>query len=233
MASLLPCVEFETGANPNASVIWLHGLGADGHDFPPLVPALRLPASAAIRFVFPHAPQRAVTVNQGITMRAWYDILALSVPREIDAGTFVDACSSINALIRREIKRGIAPSRIVLAGFSQGGAVALHAALTFPQRLAGVMALSTYVGDEAGLCAQRHSANRQLPIFQAHGTADEAVPLVLAQHAHHVLSERLNLPVTWRQYVMAHTVCPSEVKDIRVWLVEQLHLEEGELANAR
>lgn len=237
MALLLPCVEFETGAHPNASVIWLHGLGSDGHDFPPIVPALRLPPSAAVRFIFPHAPERPVTANQGMVMPAWYDILALSVPREIDLSSFAHACAQITALIRREMKRGVAPGRIVLAGFSQGGAVALHTAFTFPQALAGVMALSTYVGDEMGLRTKVHATNRHLPVFQAHGRVDDAVPLVLAQRAREIL-QAIGADVTSREYVMAHTVCPSEVKDIRAWLVARLQLDdtlpdEGEFDYAR
>src|SRR6188474_863577 len=174
MTQLLQTIEIETGKQPDAAVIWLHGLGADGRDFEPVVPELRLPQRLSLRFVFPHAPIRPVTLNQGMRMRAWYDILQLGGGREDDPGIRASQ-KSLEDLIAREGSRGIAPGRVVLAGFSQGGAIALQTALRYGERLAGTLALSTYLPLAATLAAERNPANRDLPIFMAHGWQDPMI----------------------------------------------------------
>src|SRR4051812_9045825 len=169
--NLLERIEIETSASPTASVIWLHGLGADGHDFEPVVPELRLPADLHVRFIFPHAPVRPVTLNNGMSMRAWYDILELGGTREDGEGLRASQ-AAVEALIAQEEARGVDAKRIVLAGFSQGGAIAFQTGLRHPKRLAGIMALSTYLPLAGTVEAERHKANRDLPIFMAHGTDD-------------------------------------------------------------
>lgn len=204
-----------------ASVIWLHGLGADGHDFVPIVPQLRLPPAAAVRFIFPHAPVRPVTLNGGLPMRAWYDIRELSTAgRQDDAGTRASA-ARVDQLVRREIERGVAPARIVIAGFSQGGAVALHAALRHPVRLAGVMALSTYLPLHESVASEASAANRDVPILMCHGLYDPVLPLGLGEASRDVLL-RLAYPVEWKTYPMQHEVCRAEIGDISAWLTARL-----------
>ena len=176
MTALPESIERETGARPDAAVIWLHGLGADGHDFEPLVPMLGLPARLALRFVFPHAPQRPVTINMGLRMRAWYDVVSLGGGEE-DAAGIRASQGLLETLIAREKTRGIEVRRIVLAGFSQGGAIALQTGLRHAERLAGILALSTWLPLAATLEAERHAINRDLPIFMAHGTHDEMIAL--------------------------------------------------------
>ena len=210
---LLSCVEVEPEGPANAAVIWLHGLGADGHDFEPIVPYLGLDPDVRARFVFPHAPERAVTINGGMIMRAWYDIRAVALEREIDEGGVLESSEQIVALIERERERGIAPKRLVLAGFSQGGAIALHAALRYPERLAGVLALSTYLVREGTLDSERSQVNQELPIFQAHGTLDPMVPLQNGERARDRLSE-LGYPLEWKTYPMGHEVHPGEIRDV-------------------
>jgi phospholipase/carboxylesterase len=214
----------DTGPNPTTSVIWLHGLGADGYDFEGIVPQLGLPASAAIRFVFPHAPEQPVTINAGMHMPAWYDIhgpIGGGHPED-EAGMRVSQ-GYLEALVAREIDRGIDPERIVLAGFSQGGAVALFTALRHPQRLAGVMALSTYLPLTGLLAAEASPANRGLPVFMAHGRDDAIVPLAAAQSSRDVLTGH-GCAVDWHTYPMAHSLCGPELVDIRAWLVRVLGL---------
>jgi len=215
MPELLDAIEIETGKNPAASVIWLHGLGADGNDFAPIVPEIRLPASA-IRFVFPHAPVQPVTINGGMRMRAWYDITDGAIRREDERGVRASQVS-IEALIAREKKRGTKAERLVLAGFSQGGAIALHTGLRHPERIAGIMALSTYVPVGEKLSAEASTANRRVPIFMAHGTHDPVIPLNRAEQSRALL-ESLGYPVEWREYGMPHSVCPEELADIGAWL---------------
>ena len=215
MPELLDAIEIETGKNPSASVIWLHGLGADGNDFAPIVPELRLP-QAAIRFVFPHAPVQPVTINGGMRMRAWYDITDGAIRREDERGVRASQVS-IEALIAREKKRGTKAERLVLAGFSQGGAIALHTGLRHPERIAGIMALSTYVPVGEKLSAEASAANRRVPIFMAHGTYDPVIPLDRAEQSRGLL-ESLGYPVEWREYGMPHSVCPEELADIGAWL---------------
>ena len=210
----------ETGARPDAAVLWLHGLGADGHDFEPVVPELRLPPSLRLRFVFPHAPVRPVTINHRMRMRAWYDILQLGGGPEDEAG-IRESQAALEAMIAREEGRGIAPERIVIAGFSQGGAIALQTALRHPARLAGVLALSTYLPLSAMLEKERSEANASVPIFMAHGAYDDIIPLARAEQSRdHLL--RLGYGVEWRTYAMPHSVCGEEIADIARFLVRTL-----------
>jgi phospholipase/carboxylesterase len=214
--ALLDAIQLETGRDPAASVIWLHGLGADGRDFVPIVGELDLPA-APIRFVFPHAPVQPVTINNGMRMRAWYDIVADDLARREDERGVRASQGLVEALVARERERGIRPERIVLAGFSQGGAIALQTGLRHAERLAGIMALSTYVPIAAALEAERNPANADVPIFMAHGTQDPIIPLAHARRSRELL-ERLGYPVEWHEYVMPHSVSPHEIQDIGTWL---------------
>jgi phospholipase/carboxylesterase len=212
---LLDAVERETGPAPGLAVIWLHGLGADGHDFEPIVPELGL--GIAVRFVFPHAPVRPVTINGGMAMRAWYDILGFDRrAREDDAGIRASA-TAVTELIDAQVERGMRTERIVLAGFSQGGAIALHTALREPRPLAGVMALSTYLPLAGHLAAERSEANARLPIFMAHGTADNVLPLALGETSRRAL-EAQGYAVDWHVYPMAHSLCVEEISAIGAWL---------------
>ncbi len=210
-------VEVETGRNPNAAVIWLHGLGADGHDFEPVVPQLVQPQERAVRFVFPHAPVRPVTLNNGYAMRAWYDIAALNRAAAEDERGIRASQSTIDALIRRENGRGIASERIVLAGFSQGGAMALFAGTRQAQKLAGIMGLSCYLVLAARLAAERNAVNDATPIFLAHGSQDPVVAPELGAEARRLL-QAAGYTVEWHAYSMPHAVCPQEILDIAAWL---------------
>ena len=210
-------VEVETGRNPNAAVIWLHGLGADGHDFEPVVPQLVQPHERALRFVFPHAPVRPVTLNNGYAMRAWYDIAALNRAAAEDERGIRASQNTIDALIRRENARGIASERIVLAGFSQGGAMALFAGTRQAQRLAGIMGLSCYLVLAARLAAERNAVNDATPIFLAHGSQDPVVAPELGAEARRLL-QAAGYTVEWHAYSMPHAVCPQEILDIAAWL---------------
>lgn len=220
--SLPETVEIETGPNPTGSVIWLHGLGADGHDFEPIVPELQLPDSLTLRFVFPHAPQRPVTINGGMTMRAWYDIISLDRDGPVDEVGIRASAEMLNALIVREQERGIAARNILVAGFSQGGAIALHAALRYPSRLAGLMALSTYLPLTDSFAAEvvdnDAAANQDLPIFMAHGRFDPMLPIHLGRTSADLLLAA-GFDVAWHNYPMAHAVCAEEIEDIREWLL--------------
>jgi phospholipase/carboxylesterase len=216
MVSLPEAIEVETRPNPDAAVIWLHGLGADGADFEPIVPALELPARLALRFVFPHAPLRPVTINMGMRMRAWYDIVQLGGGAEDEAG-IRDSQRLLEALVARERGRGIEPRRIVLAGFSQGGAIALQTGLRYPDRLAGIMALSTWLPLAGTLEPERRAANAGVPIFMAHGTADEMIAIERAERSRDRL-EALGYAPEWQDYPMGHSVCAEEVEAIGAWL---------------
>jgi phospholipase/carboxylesterase len=216
MAQLLDAIQLETGRDPERSVIWLHGLGADGRDFVPIVGELALPA-APIRFVFPHAPVQPVTINNGMSMRAWYDIVADDLARREDERGVRASQGLVEALVARERERGVPAARIVLAGFSQGGAISLQTGLRHPERLAGIMALSTYVPLAAALEAERNAANADVPIFMAHGTQDPIIPLANARRSRELL-ERLGYPVEWHEYAMPHSVSPQEIDDIGAWL---------------
>ena len=210
-------VEVETGRNPQAAVIWLHGLGADGHDFEPLVPELVQPSERALRFVFPHAPMRPVTLNNGYVMRAWYDIIALDRRAAEDESGIRASQALITELIRRENSRGITTERIVLAGFSQGGAMALFSGTRYPERLAGIIGLSCYQILAGRFAAERPPANQATPIFLAHGTQDPVVAPALGEAARRQL-EAEGYTVEWHAYSMPHSVCPQEVADIAAWL---------------
>jgi phospholipase/carboxylesterase len=216
-AELLPGIELETAPNPTASVIWLHGLGADGNDFVPIVAELGLPPGMPTRFVFPHAPQRSVSINNGMRMRAWYDIAGADLSRRADMAGVRQSQAQLEALIEREGGRGIRPERIVLAGFSQGGAIALYTGLRHSERLAGIMALSTYLIAADRLAGEASPANRALPIFMAHGSADPVVRLDWAQAARSML-EAAGYAVEWQLYAMQHSVCLEEVQAIGAWL---------------
>ena len=214
--------EIETGPNPTVAVIWLHGLGADGSDFVPIVPELGLPDEPAVRFIFPDAPYRAVTCNGGYEMRAWYDILSLAPEsRRIDEAGLLESRDTVRALIAREVGRGIPASHIFLAGFSQGGAVAYHTALTHPEPLAGLLALSTYVPSADLLQAGFNPACRALPVFVAHGSVDDVVSMDLGRRAQDLLLS-LGMQPAWHAYEMGHGVCLAEVQDIGDWLAGRL-----------
>ncbi len=209
----IPTVEVETGPNPMGSVIWLHGLGADGHDFEPIVPEFGLPDSLPLRFVFPHAPERPVTVNGGMVMRAWYDIVSLDFEGRADADGIRASSDIVDRLVERELERGISIDNIVIAGFSQGGAVALHNVLERDDKPAGLIAISTYLAlpNEPGRA-------EGVPAFMAHGTFDPMVPFSAGQQSAAAL-ERKGAKVEWHDYPMAHGVCPQEIRDIREWLL--------------
>jgi phospholipase/carboxylesterase len=215
--SCLPAVEMlsPAGAEPTAAIIWLHGLGADGHDFAGIVPELRLSADLSVRFVFPHAPKMPVTINNGYVMPAWYDILEMSIDRRVDVAQLTRSAEAVHTLIEREVARGIDSRRIVLAGFSQGGAVILHAALTCARPLAGAMSLSSYF-PTAELLSQS-AANAALPVLVCHGSHDPVVPDILGRRAESAL-RALGHPVQWQGYPMEHSVCLEEVRDISAWL---------------
>jgi len=214
MSDLLEAIENETGPSPRAAIIWLHGLGADGHDFEPIVPELEMPSVPAARFVFPHAPVQPVTINGGARMRAWYDV---TNDGRQDATGIRASQARVEALIARECSRGIAPGAIVLAGFSQGGAIALHTGLRHPERLAGILALSTYLPLPDTLEKEAAQANRDVPIFMAHGTEDPLIPLSWAARSRDLLIS-LGYSVEWHEYPMPHSVCPEEIADVSRWL---------------
>lgn len=214
---LLDAIEIETAPAPTAAVIWMHGLGADGHDFEPIVPELGLGPRPAIRFVFPHAPLRPVTINQGHVMRAWYDIRALAGVRREDEAGVRQSARQIEALIARERQRGIPAARLVLAGFSQGGAMALHTGLRHPERLAGVLALSCYLPLANTVEAEAAPANRAAPIFWAHGVHDPMIPLAMAEQSRDHLAA-LGYAIEWHQYAIPHSVSAEEIAAIAGWL---------------
>ena len=214
---LLEALEVETAPSPRAAVIWMHGLGADGYDFVDIPPVLRLPESLAVRFVFPHAPMQPVTINGGMVMRAWYDIRPDAGVRREDEPGLRQSQRQVEALIAREKARGVAASRIVLAGFSQGGAMALQTGLRHPERLAGIMALSCYLPLADLMAAEASAANRDVPIFMAHGTGDPLIPLERAQRSYEILTG-LGYRVEWHDYPMPHSVCDAEIRDIGAWL---------------
>jgi phospholipase/carboxylesterase len=218
--SKLETIEIETGKNPTAAVLWMHGLGADGNDFVPIVQELGLTGAPAVRFVFPHAPMRPVTLNNGYVMRAWYDVSFGDLEgktRHVDERGVRDSEAQIGALVEREAQRGIAAEKIVLAGFSQGGAIALQTGLRYPQRLAGVMALSTYLPLAAVLPQEAAPANKQTPILMAHGIYDPVVPYLMGTNSRTILTG-LGYNVEWHEYPMQHSVCAEEVRDIGAWL---------------
>jgi len=218
----LETVEIEPrAAAADAAVVLMHGLGADGHDFESLVPELQLPSPPSVRFVFPHAPVRPVTINGGHRMRAWYDIAGLDRRAVEDDHGIRQSAEAIGELVRREQERGIAADRIVLAGFSQGGAMALFTALRWPERLGGVVALSCYLPLGGTLPAEAHPANAAVPVFMAHGTMDPIVPAALGEGSRDLLRSR-GYGVEWHTYPMGHSVCLEEIEAISAWLLQTL-----------
>ncbi|MCB1984371.1 MAG: alpha/beta hydrolase fold domain-containing protein [Burkholderiales bacterium] len=216
-SDLLSAVEIETGSDPTYAVIWMHGLGADGNDFVPIINELELSLQKRVRFIFPHAPMRPVTINNGYVMRAWYDISGANISSLEDEAGIRDAQKAIDALIDHEIRRGIASNNIVLAGFSQGGAIALQTGLRQENKLAGIMALSCYLPLSASLASEAHVANAAIPIFMAHGTFDAVVPISLAITSRENLRQAKYAP-EWHEYPMEHSVCMQEISDLDRWL---------------
>ena len=225
--SEITLIEVDSAANPSVAVIWMHGLGADGSDFEPIVPELGLAESPAVRFIFPNAPYRPVTCNGGYVMRAWYDIISLQPDsRQIDETGLLESREIVRQLIQREEKRGIPSQRIFLAGFSQGGAVAYLSALTHPEPLAGVIALSTYIPEARLITEDLSAANRHIPLFVAHGTDDDVVSITLGRQAIALL-EQCGLKPAWHTYDMPHSVCIDEVRDIGTWLNARISVLEA------
>lgn len=224
MTKLIPHIELVTGAEPKGTVIWMHGLGADCWDFVSIVKELGLPEDLPLRFIFPQAPSRPISINNGQIMPGWYDISMSEFQdgpvRKADEAGVRESQASINALIAREVTRGIATDKIVIAGFSQGGAIALQTGLRHSQPLAGILALSTYLPLESSLAAERTIANANIPILMAHGTQDPLVPLALARGSRSKL-ETLGYKVEWREYPMPHSVCMEEVEEIGAWLMKR------------
>lgn len=214
---LLPCVEIAPNSAHRTSIVWLHGLGADGHDFEPIAAQLALPPELGVRFVFPHAPPRPVTINGGYVMRAWYDIAAPDLRHTVDEAGISDSMQRVSAIIDREVTLGIPPSRIILAGFSQGGMIALEIGSRYLPPLGGVLALSTYLA----LPQQFPDSAAKMPIFVAHGTQDPIIPYRLAVTSRDLL-EHKGYAVEWHSYTMPHSVCTEEIRDLRVWLLARL-----------
>jgi len=229
MEKLLEAIEIETARNPAASVIWMHGHGADGNDFAPAVQEFDLADAPPIRFVFPHAPMQPVTINNGYVMRAWYDVSFGDLEgksRQADEKGVRASQAAIGKLIEREAARGIPSRNIVLAGFSQGGAMALQTALRYPQRLAGVMALSCYLPLAASFPQEAAPANAKIPIFMAHGTYDPVVPYAMGSTSRDLLIQA-GYDIEWYDYPMQHSVCPDEIQDISMWLNRVLGARPG------
>ncbi len=224
MTSLIPHIELVTGPEPKGTVIWMHGLGADCWDFVSIVKELDLPPTLPLRFIFPQAPSRPISINNGHVMPGWYDITMAELQdgpaRKADEQGVRESQGFINALIEREATRGIAADKIVIAGFSQGGAIALQTGLRHPQTLAGILALSTYLTLDASLAAERTIANANIPILMAHGSQDPVVPLTLARSSRSKL-EAQGYRVEWREYPMPHSVCMEEISDIGAWLLKR------------
>ena len=214
-------ITLEPEARATASVVWLHGLGADGSDFVPVVEELRLPDALPVRFVFPHAALRPVTVNAGYVMRAWYDIKSFTPEGRADSAGLAEAVQRVNRYLEAEVARGVSADRIVLAGFSQGGAVALSAGLRYPRRLAGVLALSCYLPFPSRLAAERSAANADVPLLLCHGAWDPVVPMAMGVEARDVLRQE-GYTVEWREYPMQHEVCAAEIAEIGRWLAGRL-----------
>ncbi len=217
---MLDTIELETSINPSASIIWMHGLGADGNDFVPIIPSLDLEPELSLRYIFPHAPERAVTINNHNVMRAWYDITDLGDLRENEQDIRRSG-NEIEKLIKREIERGIKSNRIVLVGFSQGGAMALYTALRCAKPLAGIIALSSYLPLAAFLPQELTAANAKIPIFMAHGTFDTVIPLIIGERSRSQLTS-LDFSIEWHTYPMGHEVCGLEISQIKSWLRKNL-----------
>jgi phospholipase/carboxylesterase len=217
----LETIQLDTGPDPRVSIIWLHGLGADGNDFVPIVHELDLTGCPAIRFIFPHAPMMPVTINNGYVMRAWYDILGVDLVNREDEGGLRTSQAMIEQLIEQEKARGVPAHRIVLAGFSQGCAMTLHTGLRYPEKLAGLLGLSGYLPLHTVIADERHDANKDTPIFLAHGRSDPIVPIHRAENSRDIL-KGLGYDIEWHEYLMPHSVCQEEVADISAWLKRML-----------
>ena len=217
----MPYVEHNPSSTPNACVIWLHGLGDSGHGFAPIVPELKLPDSMSVKFIFPHAPERPVTINGGMRMRAWYDIKSLDFNSRADLSGVLESAAHVETLIQEQVDKGIPTDRIVLAGFSQGGVIALHLAPRFKHKLAGVMALSTYMCEPSLLAQEATDVNRDIPIMMAHGEQDEVVRIFMGNAAYKTLTDN-GFNATWQTYTMQHNVCMQEISDISAWLQKVL-----------
>jgi phospholipase/carboxylesterase len=216
------CIEINPSSDPAAAIIWLHGLGADGYDFEAIVPQLRLPASLPVRYVFPHAPRRAVTINGGVNMRAWFDIYDVNLTAEsIDHDQFRESSDMVRALIKREQDFGVASNRILLAGFSQGGAIVLHTGLHYEKTLAGILAMSMHLPTLERSASSFSDAGKAVPIMMAHGRTDPVIPLDKAIKTRQGLID-LGYAVDWREYPMPHAVCTAQIEDIRTWLLDIL-----------
>ncbi len=224
---LLDCVQTETAANPRFSVIWLHGLGADGNDFGPIVPELVAKDWPSIRFIFPHAPKRPITINGGMTMRAWYDITGMEIAQKQDEAGIRASTVHLDALIARENARGVPTSRIFLAGFSQGAAMVLSGGLRHAESMAGIIALSGYLPLDKHLAAERSPANSAVPLFIGHGSMDPVVPQVLGILCRDFL-RKLGYTIEWHSYPMAHQVCAEEINDLRNWIGERIAQDKGQ-----
>jgi phospholipase/carboxylesterase len=223
-ASLLEYIKIEPPVPPHAAIIWLHGLGANGHDFEPIAGELNLPDRLPVRFIFPHAPMRGVTINNGIVMRAWYDILDMKFDRKVDTDSIYQSARMVENLLEHEITNGIPSDRIVLAGFSQGGVIALHAGLRYGKQLAGILSLSGYLPTKNRLAEEQSRSNSAVPIMMAHGTYDPVVPYSHGIEAREVLL-KYGYRIHWKEYSMEHSVCQEEVADIRAWLLKVLSVQ--------
>jgi len=221
MTSELQTIEVLPNSEQKYSVIWMHGLGADGHDFEAIVPELRLPENHGIGFIFPNAPIQAVTINAGMKMRSWYDILEMSFERKVDSEGIYQSSASIELLIQKEMDRGISSENILLAGFSQGGVIALHTGIRFEKKLAGILALSTYLPTLKQIQSEAASVNQSIPIFMGHGSIDPVVDIELAKQAYSGLKE-MKYPISWHEYHMQHSVCPQEIRDISEFIKANL-----------
>ena len=218
---MLDYLQRDLGENPAISVIWLHGLGADGHDFAPIVPELNLPSATSIRFIFPHAPEQPVTINGGMVMRSWYDILSMEIARQVDEAGIDQSAELVKELVAQELDRGISSDHILLAGFSQGGAIALHTGLQYDKPLLGILALSTYLPVPGRILAGGNTANRMTPIFMGHGTHDPVVPMLLGRQSCDQLIEQ-GYSVEWHSYPMQHSVNADEIRDVGAWMTNLL-----------
>jgi phospholipase/carboxylesterase len=218
---MLESIEIETAGNPDAAIIWLHGLGADGHDFESIVPAIVPAGERAWRFVFPHAPVRPVTLNGGLRMRAWYDIKGVDRHAAQDEAGFIDSSALVGELIQRQAQRGIAPERVVLGGFSQGGALSLYMLSRYPQRLAAVVALSCYLPLAGSLLRERNNANDGTPVFMAHGREDPMIGVALGAHSRDFLRQH-GYDLSWHEYSMGHSVCAEEIAALKTFLFQAL-----------
>jgi len=212
-------IELNPDRPPLGTVLWLHGLGADGHDFVPIASELNLPNNLPLRFIFPHAPLRPVTINNGYVMRAWFDIASMPLAQQIDEEGIARSVTLLSQWIEEEIKHGISANKIILAGFSQGTVIALHTGLRSPKRLAGILALSGALPAAEKLLIEKNAANASIPIFMAHGMKDQVIPIMLGQASAEILKKN-RYPVTWRSYPMAHTVCKEEIQDVAAWLID-------------